>query len=72
MFNSLVEKNGGHVVGSSLTWADIYVAHFLDNIQIAQEVDLVGEYPALQALITTVLSTPGIKEYIASRPETKF
>jgi len=72
-FNQMVEANGGkHIVGNSLTWADIIVAHFLENLARIAKVQLVDEAPALQALIDTVRETPHIKEYIATRAETKF
>lgn len=69
IFNSVVDKNGGHTVGTSLTWSDIYLAHFLDNIQRVhkQDFNLNSDYPALQGLIDMVFSTPGIKEFIDNR-----
>jgi glutathione S-transferase len=72
-FRSVLEANGGNnLVGDSLTWADIYVAYFLDQIKRVTNVNILEDYPELQAFVNDILSTAGVKDWIEKRPETRF
>ncbi|CAL8122953.1 unnamed protein product [Orchesella dallaii] len=71
VFNSIVEKNGGkRLVGKSITWADIYLTHALQNIEMITGLSLVSEFPALKELMNEVLNVPSIKSWIEKRPKT--
>lgn len=73
IFNSIVEKNDGkHLVGKTLTWADIFVAHALDNTVQVLGVSLVDDFPGLKSLCENVYSTPSIKAWVDKRPKTQF
>lgn len=70
-FNEILEKNGKYLVGSKLSYADIYVAHFIQNT-LTVEPQLLESYPALKSHQDTVFNTPGIKEWVARRPVTQW
>lgn len=71
VFESLVKGNDGkHLVGKSLTWADIYLAHIGTHFKILLGVDIFEGYPSLKSLLITVLSEPKIKEWVDNRPQT--
>lgn len=73
VFESIVKANDGkHLVGNSLSWADICLGHFLNSAQILFQVDFADEYPNLRNLRDTVLNTPRIREWVETRPKTKF
>ena len=72
VFNKLAEQNGGFLVGNALTWADIEVAHYTDNIESILGVQLLKDFPVLQKLRKNVYNSKGIKEWVAQRPQTKF
>ncbi|CAG7837628.1 unnamed protein product [Allacma fusca] len=71
-FRSVLEANGGkNLVGDGLTWADLYVAYFLDNIKKITNVEILKDYPDLQEYANNILSTPGFKKWVDQRPETQ-
>lgn len=73
VFESIVKSNDGkHLVGNSITWADIYLTHVLQHFQILLDVNLVKENPSLGSLVVEVLSNPNIKAWMDKRPQTKF
>jgi len=73
VFESIAKANGGkHLVGASLTWADIYLAHLMDQWMNLFGVDLVEGYPSLKNVKETVVNKPQIKAWIAKRPKTKI
>jgi len=68
-YEKALTKNGsGFLVGSKVTWADIYVAEWIDRISNMQDKALVDNHPKLAALLKTVHKLPGIAEYIEKRP----
>ncbi|ODM96386.1 Glutathione S-transferase [Orchesella cincta] len=74
VFESIVAKSseGKHLVGNALTWADIYLTHGLNNIELVHEINLLNDYPALKKLSENVLQQKGIQAWIQRRPVTKF
>ncbi len=71
-FNAMLEANGGHFVGSNLTWADILVAVSIDFYEKLWDISVTDGFPAVKKLLDTVFSAKGIKEWIATRPVTKM
>jgi glutathione S-transferase len=74
-FEDILKANGdsGRLVGKSLTWADIYLAHVLNNAEIVNDIKLLSDdYPALKKLSETVFSVPQIKAWIEKRPKTRY
>ncbi|CAL8122955.1 unnamed protein product [Orchesella dallaii] len=70
-FNSIIEGSGGkHLVGDSLTWADIYLFHSVTGIPIVN--DNLDDFPAIKSLVENVANTPKIKEWLKKRPVTVF
>jgi glutathione S-transferase len=74
VFESIVKANGGkgHLVGDSLTWADIVLAYLLDHFKLLLGVDLTEGYPNIKNVKDMVMTTPKIKAWIEKRPKTKF
>jgi glutathione S-transferase len=68
-FNAVLVENGGHLVGKSFTWADIYVACHLEQVEQHANVKLTTDLPALARLLKTVFEAKGIKEYRAQRAQ---
>ena len=66
------ENNGRNLVGNRVTWADIYLAHVVDNFSKIFNVDLLENYPSLSNLVSSVLSTPAIQEWIEKRPKSEY
>lgn len=72
-FCEILKKNGtGYLVGKSITYADLYVAHFSDMMATNLFPDKVNDYPEMVALQAKVFGAPGIKEWIEKRPVTQF
>lgn len=71
-FDDILKKNGsGFLVGSSASYADVYVAFMSEFISAFFEFDMQG-YPELVKHQGKVFGLPGIKEWIAKRPQTQF
>jgi glutathione S-transferase len=61
-YSKVLERNGGEwLVSSRLTWADLYVAHFLEFFH---------DYPELKSFKDKIFETPEIKAWTAVRPKT--
>ncbi|KAG4076973.1 hypothetical protein HA402_015960 [Bradysia odoriphaga] len=71
-FNTMLQTNGGHFVGSNITWADIVTACTIDFNEKLWNISVTEGYPAVKKLLDTVFSANGIKEWIAKRPVTKM
>lgn len=71
-FNAMLGANGGHFVGSSITWVDIFVATYIDFYEKLWDISITEGFPAVQKLLDTVFNAKGIKEWIATRPVTKM
>ena len=72
VFNSLAEKNGGYLVGSSRSWAEIYAAYSIVNIEQVCNTKVLDDFPVLKKIVDDVMNHKGVKEYIAQRPESQF
>lgn len=73
VFNSIVEGNDGkHLVGNTLTWADIVLAFVISNVELVTGLSFLSEFPGLRNLSVNVLETKGIKEWIEKRPKTFY
>lgn len=71
VFNSIIEKNDGkHLLGKTLTWADIVIAHSLSHTAQVLGTSLVADFPSLKSLLDTVYNTPSIKAWVDKRPQT--
>jgi len=67
----LKATNTGFLIGSKLTYADIFVAYTMEQISSwIHSPTLLDSYSEVKAHLWMVLSQPGIKEWIASRPKT--
>ena len=65
----LAEKEGVWLVGDSLTWADLYLFHYLTSWAAAIP-DLLKPLPKCRELVEAVQEIPLLKEWIAVRPKT--
>lgn len=73
VFEKIVKSNDGkHLVGTSLTWADVVLAYLFNHFHTLLGVDLTEGYPSLKKLVDNVTSTPAIKAWIDKRPKTQF
>ncbi|XP_035716342.1 probable glutathione S-transferase 5 isoform X2 [Folsomia candida] len=74
-FEDFIKKMGGkegYAVGDSLTWADLYLANFIEIWTDNHGKELIASYPLLQQHMKKILDIPQIKEWNAKRPVTKF
>lgn len=72
-FDKIISANGGkRLVGKNLSWADLWLAHVLNNLELVGGVKLAEGFPALKALCDTVFATPEIKAWVEKRPKSKF
>ena len=71
-FDKIVEGNpdGPYLVGSSVTWADLYVACYLEAVQRTVDENILNDYKNLQALKGQVEALPQIKAWMEKRPQT--
>ncbi|CAG7833428.1 unnamed protein product [Allacma fusca] len=71
-FDSMIGSNpdGTHLVGKSFTWADFYVACYLEAVERTVDASILEEYPNLKGLKEEVNNIPQIKTWIESRPDT--
>ena len=65
----LAKKEGGWLVGNSLTWADLYLFHYITSWAVAIP-DLLKPLPNCQKLVEDVKEIPQLKDWIAIRPKT--
>jgi len=70
-WNEIIEKNGGFLVGNKLSYADFAIATAIEMFIEKLGSDVMEKYPALQAHQVKVFSAPGIKEWVAKRPQTQ-
>lgn len=66
----ILQKNGGLLVGKSVTWADIMYYAFFANA-VAKFPETLKDSPHLKALMDRIEQNPNIKRYLATRPVTE-
>jgi glutathione S-transferase len=66
------QSPGAYMVGNDLTWADIFLAAFLDQWLAMYHVDGISRFSLLTDLKNKVNECPKIKAYLAQRKETPF
>ncbi|CAI2330546.1 unnamed protein product [Caenorhabditis sp. 36 PRJEB53466] len=72
ILNGILEKSkSGFLVGEGLTFADLVIAENLTTLE-KNGFFKPAEQPKLAALREKVNSQPGLKEWIATRPDTQF
>ncbi|CAG7719873.1 unnamed protein product [Allacma fusca] len=69
-FNQQIKRNGGHIVGNALTWADIWVVHHVSRIEGLLKISLTDKFPALRTLINMTFNEPSLRHWIITRPYT--
>lgn len=67
-----VKKNGGYLVGGKITWADLFFIALLDYLNFMAKYDIIEKADNLKALREKVLAEPGIKSWVAKRPNTEM
>nr|AUX81339.1 sigma class glutathione S-transferase 3 [Brachionus plicatilis] len=71
VFDNQIAKNGsGYLVASGLTWADLFLADFLDRLREKKD-NLLSNAPAVKSLYEKVLDHPKVSKWIAKRPKTE-
>lgn len=65
-----VKKNNGYFVGGALSWADLTFVALLDYLNYMMKEDIIAKYDNLKELKKKVLEIPGIKSWVAKRPQT--
>ena len=71
-FESKLKKtNTGYLVGSTLTWADLYLSSILDNLGSRYD-RVLEKFPEIVKLDKMVKSMPRIAEYLKKRPVTEI
>jgi len=69
-FEKILQANGGNfLVGSSLSYADLSLLHFVPYAVVVFEEDVLQNYPVLKKHVEKLASLPKIKEYLDSRPK---
>jgi hypothetical protein len=63
--------SNGFSVGSSLTWADLFIFEMVLSMG-SQLPNFEKDYPLLHAVHQTVGNVDKIKAYVASRPVSKY
>jgi len=68
LFKSLEKQvSGDFMFGSSVSWADIILFHFVDSLPSK---DALKDYPKVAAVSKRVGELPNIKKWVETRPET--
>lgn len=71
-FESKLEKtNTGYLVGSTLTWADLYLSSILDNLG-DRYMAVLEKYQRIVKLDKMVKSMPRVAEWLRRRPVTEL
>ncbi|CAG7830465.1 unnamed protein product, partial [Allacma fusca] len=66
----IAQREGGKfLVEEGVTWADLYIAAWLDTF-LQMDENILEPFPHLTALREEVRGLPGIKEWLQNRPET--
>jgi hypothetical protein len=63
--------SNGYAVGSSLTWADLFIFDISHDIT-SKIPEAASKYPLANKIIENVSEIERIKNYVATRPVTEF
>jgi len=72
-YTKILESNGGgkgFIVGDSVTWADLGLAHALWGLQ-QRQATVLDKRPLLKEYMDRILSRPNIKAWMDKRPKTE-
>jgi glutathione S-transferase len=72
VFDGIVKANGGKYLVGSLTWADIWLVHALDNFNRVLGVSLTENHENLKNLQEGVMNSERIKAWVDKRPSSQF
>jgi glutathione S-transferase len=67
----LIDNKTGFIVGSGISWADIFLSATLD-LADDRRASLLRNFPNVRALDEMVRRIPGISNWIATRPKTEL
>ncbi|XP_060802114.1 glutathione S-transferase isoform X2 [Amyelois transitella] len=65
-FEKELKANKGYF-GGKLSWADFYLVGCIETANLFAGYEIEEMYPNIRALVKTIRSLPGVKEYIATR-----
>jgi len=72
-FNDVVAKSGGSFIfGSKVTYADFWLANFLEIWRDTVDANLISKYPALQKQMASVFAIPQIAKWVEVRPKAEL
>lgn len=72
-FLEIIKKNGtGFLVGKKLTYIDIFLAFMIGQIRKTVKADYLEGNTDAEKYLQLVLNQPGIKEWVAKRPNTIY
>jgi glutathione S-transferase len=70
-FNEVLETSGGpFLLGSNFSWADFFLANYLEIFEEFMTPNLLDDFPALKKQKEAVFGIPQIKEFVTKRPQT--
>jgi glutathione S-transferase len=68
MLEKLVTQSGsGFILPSGISYADFYIASFIDTMYKPVEGEYLAKYPKLMEYIDRVHGVPQLKEYMSKR-----
>jgi glutathione S-transferase len=69
--SKLSSTNSGFLVGSKVTWADLYLSSILDNLGNRTN-SVLDKFNRIKRLDQRVKSIPNIAKWLSKRPVTEF
>jgi glutathione S-transferase len=71
VFGHVLDKNGtGYLVGSKLTWVDLYLAELVDKLALfSRKPDIFKQFPSVHKHHQMVYALPQLKKYNETVPE---
>jgi glutathione S-transferase len=71
-FESIIKNSEGEfLLGNNVTWADLHIAHTLQNLKDTVIEFCLDDYPNLQKFTDAVFNIPKIKTWVEKRPKTE-
>lgn len=65
-------SGGPYLIGSKITWADLFVAHFGQLLEEFADPSLLQPYPLIKEHQQKVFSHPNVSSWISKRPAGPF